>query len=66
MAEEAVESGAVSQGVRALFFMLTPNETSFEKVEDVPHYVQQVGDSPVCVSVCVCVCVCLCVLMCMC
>lgn len=26
-----------------MFFMLTPNESSFEKVEDVPQYVQQVG-----------------------
>lgn len=40
---EAVELGSVSAGVRALFYMLTPNESSFQRVEDVPHYVQQVG-----------------------
>eukprot|EP00064_Thunnus_orientalis_P011293 superscaffoldBa00001618_g11323 len=37
----AVEPGSVSTGVRSLFFMLTPNESSFETVEDVPQYVQQ-------------------------
>lgn len=26
-----------------MFSMLSPNESSFEKVEDVPPYVQQVG-----------------------
>ncbi|XP_023249207.1 alkylglycerol monooxygenase [Seriola lalandi dorsalis] len=40
MAEAAVP-GSVSTGVRAMFLMLTPNESSFEKVEDVPQYVQQ-------------------------
>ncbi|XP_022601894.1 alkylglycerol monooxygenase [Seriola dumerili] len=40
MAEAAVP-GSVSRGVRAMFLMLTPNESSFEKVEDVPQYVQQ-------------------------
>ena len=39
----AVEPGSVSTGIRSLFFMLTPNESSFEKVEDVPQYVEQVG-----------------------
>lgn len=38
---EAMELGSVSTGVRSLFAMLTPNESSFEKVEDVPHYVDQ-------------------------
>ncbi|XP_053699582.1 alkylglycerol monooxygenase [Synchiropus splendidus] len=38
---EGLLPGAVSTGVRSLFFMLTPNESSFEKVEDVPPYVQQ-------------------------
>ncbi|XP_071326904.1 alkylglycerol monooxygenase [Trachinotus anak] len=38
---EAVEPGSGSTGVRAVFFLLTPNESSFEKVEDVPQYVQQ-------------------------
>lgn len=38
-----MEYDSVSRGARAMFFMLTPNESSFEKVEDVPQYVQQVG-----------------------
>uniref|UniRef100_A0A3B3U0N7 Uncharacterized protein n=1 Tax=Poecilia latipinna TaxID=48699 RepID=A0A3B3U0N7_9TELE len=38
----AAGSGSVSRGLRAMFFMLTPNESSFEKVEEVPQYVQQV------------------------
>uniref|UniRef100_A0A667XHF0 Alkylglycerol monooxygenase n=1 Tax=Myripristis murdjan TaxID=586833 RepID=A0A667XHF0_9TELE len=33
--------GSVSSGARALFYLHTPNESSFEKVEDVPQYVQQ-------------------------
>ncbi|XP_005947221.1 alkylglycerol monooxygenase [Haplochromis burtoni] len=36
-----MEYDSVSRGARAMFFMLTPNESSFEKVEDVPQYVQQ-------------------------
>ncbi len=43
----AVELGSVSTGIRAMFLMLTPNESSFEKVEDVPQYVQQVGTASV-------------------
>ncbi|XP_049439296.1 alkylglycerol monooxygenase [Epinephelus fuscoguttatus] len=38
---EAVEVGSVSAGARAMFFMLSPNESSFQKVEEVPQYVQQ-------------------------
>ncbi|XP_039974071.1 alkylglycerol monooxygenase [Xiphias gladius] len=38
---EAAEAGAASAAVRAMFLMLTPGESSFQKVEDVPHYVQQ-------------------------
>uniref|UniRef100_A0A3Q0RSV3 Alkylglycerol monooxygenase n=1 Tax=Amphilophus citrinellus TaxID=61819 RepID=A0A3Q0RSV3_AMPCI len=38
---EAMEYGSVSRGTRAMFFMLTPNESSFQKVEEVPQYVQQ-------------------------
>uniref|UniRef100_A0A3Q3W4C1 Alkylglycerol monooxygenase n=1 Tax=Mola mola TaxID=94237 RepID=A0A3Q3W4C1_MOLML len=38
---DAVELGSVSTGIRAMFLLLTPQESSFEKVEDVPHYVQQ-------------------------
>uniref|UniRef100_A0A8P4KFV9 Alkylglycerol monooxygenase n=1 Tax=Dicentrarchus labrax TaxID=13489 RepID=A0A8P4KFV9_DICLA len=37
----AAELGSLSAGVRTMFFMLTPNESAFEKVEDVPQYVQQ-------------------------
>uniref|UniRef100_A0A8C9XZT0 Transmembrane protein 195 n=1 Tax=Sander lucioperca TaxID=283035 RepID=A0A8C9XZT0_SANLU len=37
----AVVPDWVSTGVRAMFLMLTPNESSFQKVEDVPQYVQQ-------------------------
>ncbi|TDH11332.1 hypothetical protein EPR50_G00059910 [Perca flavescens] len=37
----AVVPGSVSAGLRAMFLMLTPNESSFQKVEDVPQYVQQ-------------------------
>uniref|UniRef100_A0A3B5QXY4 Alkylglycerol monooxygenase n=1 Tax=Xiphophorus maculatus TaxID=8083 RepID=A0A3B5QXY4_XIPMA len=37
----AAAAGSVSRGLRAMFFMLTPNESSFEKVEEVPQYVQQ-------------------------
>lgn len=39
----AVDLGSVSTGIRAMFVMLTPNESSFERVEDVPRYVEQVG-----------------------
>ncbi|XP_059195865.1 alkylglycerol monooxygenase [Centropristis striata] len=38
---EAVDLGSVVSGVRSMFFMLTPNETAFQKVEEVPQYVQQ-------------------------
>lgn len=31
----------MSAGARAMFFMLSPNESSFQKVEEVPQYVQQ-------------------------
>jgi hypothetical protein len=30
-------------GVRRLFYAVTPNETSFEKLEDVPDYLNEVG-----------------------
>uniref|UniRef100_A0AAX7TX51 Alkylglycerol monooxygenase n=1 Tax=Astatotilapia calliptera TaxID=8154 RepID=A0AAX7TX51_ASTCA len=36
-----IQTNSNSAGARAMFFMLTPNESSFEKVEDVPQYVQQ-------------------------
>ncbi|XP_013874469.1 alkylglycerol monooxygenase [Austrofundulus limnaeus] len=41
MAEAAAGFGSASRGLRALFFMLTPNESSFQEVEEVPQYVQQ-------------------------
>ena len=31
-----------SVGVRRLFYAVTPNETSFEKLEDVPDYLNEV------------------------
>ncbi|XP_034729457.1 alkylglycerol monooxygenase [Etheostoma cragini] len=37
----AAVPGSVSTGLRAMFLMLTPNESSFQTVEDVPQYVQQ-------------------------
>uniref|UniRef100_A0A3Q1C954 Alkylglycerol monooxygenase n=1 Tax=Amphiprion ocellaris TaxID=80972 RepID=A0A3Q1C954_AMPOC len=36
-----MELGTVSRGFRSMFFMLTPNESSFQKVEAVPQYVEQ-------------------------
>lgn len=36
----------ISTGFRALFYMVTPNESSFERVEDVPPYTSQVGLPP--------------------
>ncbi|CAJ1062920.1 alkylglycerol monooxygenase [Xyrichtys novacula] len=36
-----IDYEVMSAGIRGMFFMLTPNESSFEKVEEVPHYVQQ-------------------------
>ncbi|KAK2845059.1 hypothetical protein Q5P01_011718 [Channa striata] len=38
---ESAEPISVSTGVRAMFLMLTPNESSFRTVEEVPQYVQQ-------------------------
>ncbi|KAK1895605.1 Alkylglycerol monooxygenase [Dissostichus eleginoides] len=37
----AVNPDSVFTGARAMFFMITPNESSFQRVEDVPQYVQQ-------------------------
>ncbi|XP_072316259.1 alkylglycerol monooxygenase [Eucyclogobius newberryi] len=37
----AVQAPSVTTGFRALFSMLTPNESSFETVPEVPQYVQQ-------------------------
>ena len=33
----------VSIGIRSLFYVVTPSETSFEKIEDVPNYVAKVS-----------------------
>ncbi|KAM3613628.1 uncharacterized protein V6R79_002570 [Siganus canaliculatus] len=38
---QTMDLSSASTGIRAMFSMLTPNESSFEKVEDVPQYVQQ-------------------------
>ncbi|KAF3692349.1 Alkylglycerol monooxygenase [Channa argus] len=38
---ESAEPISVWTGVRAMFLMLTPNESSFQTVEEVPQYVQQ-------------------------
>ncbi|KAM9468991.1 alkylglycerol monooxygenase [Clarias gariepinus] len=40
---EDMETSSVSfsQGTRMLFYLMSPNETSFAKVEQVPQYVQQ-------------------------
>uniref|UniRef100_A0AAQ6AIH0 Alkylglycerol monooxygenase n=1 Tax=Amphiprion ocellaris TaxID=80972 RepID=A0AAQ6AIH0_AMPOC len=35
------KSPGLQQGFRSMFFMLTPNESSFQKVEAVPQYVEQ-------------------------
>ena len=33
---------SVTLGVRRLFYAVTPNESSFEKLEDVPNYLNEV------------------------
>ena len=33
-------------GLRSMFYMVTPNESSFQHVEEVPKYTSQVGRSP--------------------
>ncbi|KAK7886204.1 hypothetical protein WMY93_025825 [Mugilogobius chulae] len=38
----AVEGSSVSTEFRALFSLLTPNESSFQTVQEVPQYVQQI------------------------
>nr|XP_057910009.1 alkylglycerol monooxygenase [Doryrhamphus excisus] len=38
---DSVQLGSVTSELRAMFYMLSPNESSFEKVEDVPEYVHQ-------------------------
>ncbi|XP_056142755.1 alkylglycerol monooxygenase [Lampris incognitus] len=37
----AVDAASVLRGARALFYMVSPNETSFQHVEEVPQYIQQ-------------------------
>lgn len=37
----AADLGSLSTGFRAMFSMLTPSESSFERLEEVPQYVQQ-------------------------
>lgn len=41
MTADAELASSVTTGFRAMFSMLTPNESSFEAVQDVPQYVQQ-------------------------
>lgn len=43
MAREEVNNVTVSQGVRMLFSLMTPNESSFATVQEVPKYVNQVS-----------------------
>ena len=35
---------SLTKGIRSMFYIVTPNESSFENVEDVPPYVQQVSE----------------------
>jgi len=35
----------VVTGIRRLFILVSPNETSFEKIEHVPDYVDEVSKS---------------------
>lgn len=39
---EAQQDVSVSQGIRMMFYMMKPNETSFQTLEEVPDYVKQV------------------------
>lgn len=39
---EAQQDVSVSQGVRMMFYMMKPNETSFQTLEEVPDYVKKV------------------------
>ncbi|EFB24775.1 hypothetical protein PANDA_005666, partial [Ailuropoda melanoleuca] len=38
---EAQQDVSVSQGIRMMFYMMKPNETSFQTLEEVPDYVKQ-------------------------
>lgn len=44
MAKEGVDLLSVSKGIRTMFSLLSPNESSFEKLEEVPPYVEQVSE----------------------
>lgn len=39
---EAQQDVSVSQGIRVMFYMMKPNETSFRTLEEVPDYVKKV------------------------
>ena len=39
---EAQQDVSVSQGIRMMFYMMKPNETSFQALEEVPDYVHKV------------------------
>ncbi|XP_057160513.1 alkylglycerol monooxygenase isoform X9 [Ursus arctos] len=41
MNPEAQQDVSVSQGIRMMFYMMKPNETSFQTLEEVPDYVKQ-------------------------
>ena len=34
---------SIALGIRRIFYLVSPNETSFEKPEDVPDYMDEVG-----------------------
>ncbi|KAK2500024.1 hypothetical protein MC885_016035 [Smutsia gigantea] len=38
---EAQQDISVSQGIRMMFYMMKPNETIFQTVEEVPDYVKK-------------------------
>lgn len=38
----AQDNVSVSQGMRAMFYMMKPSETAFQTVEEVPDYVKKV------------------------
>jgi alkylglycerol monooxygenase len=39
----AQDNVSVSQGMRAMFYMMEPSETAFQTVEEVPDYVKKVS-----------------------
>lgn len=39
---EAQQDVSVSQGIRMMFYVMKPSETSFQTLEEVPDYVRKV------------------------